>query len=112
MARVVQLDNDNKDNSDKNNCYSNEKNHGAGSDLAYCKRLPLSLSTTWKMIILLISRSYLKYLRSKCREIKFGEYLKKKPNGLYMKVKFLHIIRLYNIAFITLCLIHFALQLN
>lgn len=54
MARVVQLDNDNKDNNDKNNYHSNEENHGAGSDLAYCKRLPLSLSTTWKMIILLI----------------------------------------------------------
>jgi len=64
MARVVQLDNDNKDNSDKNNCYSNEENHGAGSDLAYCKRLPLSLSTTRKTIILLISRSYLKFFRS------------------------------------------------
>lgn len=36
MTRVVQLDNDNKDNNDKNNCYSNEENHGAGSDLAYC----------------------------------------------------------------------------
>lgn len=55
MARVVQLDNDNKDNNDKNNCHSNEENHGAGSDLAYCERLPLSLSTTWKMIMLLIS---------------------------------------------------------
>lgn len=97
MARVVQLDNDNKDNSDKNNCYSNEKNHGAGSDLAYCKRLPLSLSTTWKMIILLISRSYLKFLRFKCRKIKRVEYLKKKSNGLYTKVEFLFI---YIIPFI------------
>lgn len=106
MARVVQLDNDNKNNSDKNNCYSNEKNHGAGSDLAYCKRLPLSLSTTWKMIILLISRSYLKFLRFKCRKIKRAEYLKKKPNGLYMKAEFFLVCiyiyicnLLYNIAF-------------
>jgi len=32
-VHVIQLHNDNKDNSDKNNCYCNEESHGVGSDL-------------------------------------------------------------------------------
>lgn len=96
MTRVVQLDNDNKDNNDKNNCYSNEENHGAGSDLTYCKRLPLSLSTMWRLIMLLISEIPL----FKYREIKFAQCLKKKINKACIKIEFFSNNLMRNIIFI------------